>query len=182
MLRRTMLAGLASFTVLGACSSGSGSKGPVSGVQRDVVDVVGRDPELGSFRQWIQAADYADRLKRRGPFTLFAPNDRAIGSLRQGIRGRLLRLENRDMLRAVLDHHVVAGYVTNDQLVMVRRFRTIDGAEVTITRQGEYLRFGTGSLLRTNLAASNGLIHVISEVQFPPNLSPILNKPDFTPK
>lgn len=172
MLRRTMLVGLASFTVLGACSSSGGdSEKPSSRAsQRDLAEAVARQPDFSLLQKWIEAADYTARLKRRGPYTLFAPSDNAMRDIRPTVRTRLMRDEDPELLRAILDHHVVAGRVSLSDMRRQRALRTIDGAEVKITRQGGSLRFGTGNLVGTDIEASNGIIHVIDQVQLPPHL------------
>jgi transforming growth factor-beta-induced protein len=175
MLRRTMLAGLASLTLLGGCSS-SGGSGSRSQLERDVAGTLARDPEFSILAQLIGRAGYTDRLKRRGPFTLFAPTDKAFGDLRPGQRSRLLSSDDRDLLRAVLDHHIVAERVPLGPGTaagpgsVVRSVRTIDGEEVEIGGYGRQRRFGTGTVTRADIAASNGLIHAIDQVQFPPQL------------
>lgn len=169
MLRRTMLAGLASFALAGGCSS-SGGKAQSHPTRLDIADTLARLPEFSLFRQWVVAAGYT-RVKNRGPFTLFAPDDGALGDVRPALRTRLMRPESRDLLRAVIDHHVVARRVAAGELRPRTTLRTIDGGEVRITRQGQSLRFGTGNLTRTNIEASNGLIHAIDQVQFPPDVT-----------
>jgi uncharacterized surface protein with fasciclin (FAS1) repeats len=171
MLRRTMLAGLASLTLVGGCASsgGSGGRTPGGAGERDIVVTLKRDPEFRSLLEWINAADYAPRLRRLAPVTLFAPTEEAFGEIRPGVRGRLLRPETRDLLRAILDRHVVAGRVTRDEMVRERRLRTIDGTEVAITHQGESLRFGSGNLVRLNIGTDIGVIHAIDRVQLPPH-------------
>ena len=173
MLRRTMLAGLASLTVVGACSSSGGSRVPAGPGHRDLADTLAKDRELSRFNQWIVAAEYADLLTRDGPFTLFAPNDSAIAGIRPALQNRLLASRSRDLLRAVLDHHIVRDYVRLDvvQLGVMqgqRSVETLDGAEVPI-RQGPHPRFGTANVVRPNIEAVNGLIHAIDQVLLPPN-------------
>ncbi|HEX6118806.1 MAG TPA: fasciclin domain-containing protein [Dongiaceae bacterium] len=171
MLRRTMLVGLASLTLVGGCSSSGGSASRGVGVgKRDLATTLAADPAFSSLEEWITAAEYAPTLRSGGPLTLFAPNDDAIGGVRQGLRSRLLKPENRDLLRAVLDRHVVPGYFPLEQIKLTRVLRTLDGGEVKITHAGQSLRFGTGNLVRTNIGAGNGLIHAIDQVQFPPGL------------
>jgi uncharacterized surface protein with fasciclin (FAS1) repeats len=80
------------------------------------------------------------------------------------------------LLRAILDHHIVAGRVPLGPGRLagpgskVRAVRTIDGAEMKIGGFGRQLRFGTASVTRTDFSASNGLAHAIDQVQFPPQL------------
>jgi uncharacterized surface protein with fasciclin (FAS1) repeats len=171
MLRRTMLAGLASLTLVGGCASsgGSGGRTPGGPGQRDILVTLRREPDFRTLAEWINAADYAPKLRRLAPVTLFAPNETAFAEIRPGLRGRLLRPENRDLLRAVLDRHVVAGRITRDEMVQKRRLRTIDGGEVAITHQGQSLRFGSGNLVRLNIGTDIGVIHAIDRVQLPPH-------------
>jgi uncharacterized surface protein with fasciclin (FAS1) repeats len=173
MLRRTMLTGLASLTFLAGCSTSDGSRSGFGPGQRDIFDTLAKDPEFSTLVQLIRNARYTDRLKRRGPITLFAPTDTAFGNLRPGQRARLLSSDDRDLLRAVLDHHIVAERVPLGPGAaagpgsVVRAVRTIDGAKVEITGHGRERRFGTAGISRLDIPASNGLIQAIDQVQLP---------------
>jgi uncharacterized surface protein with fasciclin (FAS1) repeats len=157
--------------VVGGCSSSGGTKAaPSHPGQRDLADILARQPELSILQQWITAADYTARLRRRGPYTLFAPNDNALDVIRPGQKMRLMRPESRDLLRAVLDHHLVAGRVSLGELRPRTTLRTIDGGEVQIMGRGRSVRFGTGNLVQPDIEASNGIIHVIDQVQLPQHL------------
>lgn len=172
MRRRDLLVGLVSMALLGGCASGgsSGAKAPATGSgQRDLVFTLERE-QFGKFLQLIRAADYVGKLQGAGPFTLFAPNDSALGEISQGDLARLLRPQNRAKLRALLDRHIVAGHLPRQVLTSTKSLKTIDGSVIALERRGQTLIYGTGNLVRVNIGASNGVIHAIDRVQLPPRL------------
>lgn len=127
----------------------------------------------------LKAAGLVDTLKGPGPFTVFAPTDAAFAKLPAGTLDTLLQPANREQLRAVLTYHVVPGKVTSKELVRMIRS---SGGEVTLTTvQGGVLRArlssngvsisdangGTAMVTKSDLASSNGVIHVTDAVFLP---------------
>lgn len=131
-----------------------------------IVDVAA---EAGQFRTLLTAVERAglgETLSGEGPFTVFAPTDEAFAALPEGTVESLL--EAPDELRAVLTYHVVAGEVTSDRVVELDRAETVNGAHVRIeARDGEVLVNGA-RVVKADVQASNGVIHVIDAVLLPP--------------
>ncbi len=102
---------------------------------------------FGTLAKALTAAGLVETLKGKGPFTVFAPTDAAFAKLPAGTLDNLLKPENKAQLTKVLTYHVVPGSVKAADVVKL----TVDGANVTAT----------------DIAASNGVIHVIDSVILP---------------
>lgn len=158
MIRRTFLALAAatSFLIL-----------PAQAAEKDIVDTA---VDAGSFTTLVaavQAAGLVDTLKGEGPFTVFAPTDAAFAALPAGTVEDLLKPENKDKLVAVLTYHVVPGKVMSTDLSEGMKAKTVQGAEVTITLEGGP-KVNGATISGPDIAASNGVIHVIDAVILPP--------------
>ncbi|GGE22395.1 Uncaracterized surface protein containing fasciclin (FAS1) repeats [Gemmobacter megaterium] len=159
MIRRTFLA-LTASTFLAAPALADGHS-------KDIVDTA---VEAGSFTTLVaavQAAGLVETLKGEGPFTVFAPTDEAFAKLPAGTVDDLLKPENKDKLTAVLTYHVVPGKVMSTDLSNGMTAATVQGAEVTIMTEGG-VKVNEANVVTADIAASNGVIHVIDSVILPP--------------
>jgi len=131
------------------------------------VDLVDTAVAAGSFKTLaaaLQAADLVGTLKGEGPFTVFAPTDEAFAKLPAGTVEALLK--DIPKLRAILTYHVVAGNVSSAQVVKLSSARTLQGQDLAIsTAKG--VKVGPASVIKADIAASNGVIHVIDTVLIP---------------
>jgi uncharacterized surface protein with fasciclin (FAS1) repeats len=121
----------------------------------------------------VGAADLADTLSGEGPFTVFAPTDAAFAALPEGTLESLLQPQNKDQLAGILTYHVVPAEVPAAE-VMPGDVATVNGAEFTVSvEDGDVLiEDGQGNeavVTRTDIEASNGVIHVIDTVLLPPS-------------
>jgi uncharacterized surface protein with fasciclin (FAS1) repeats len=135
----------------------------------DIVDVAAGAGQFGTLLAAAQAAGLVDILQARGPLTVFAPTDAAFDALRPGAVQRLLRPENRAELRRVLSYHVIEGRVLAADLDgRTVRPRTLAGARLSVDgRQG--VSVNNARVITADLAADNGVIHVIDRVLLPPH-------------
>ncbi len=134
-------------------------------------DIVDTAIGAGSFKTLVaavQAAGLVDTLKGAGPFTVFAPTDEAFAKLPAGTVDNLLKPENKDQLAAILTYHVVAGNVKAADVVKLTSAKTVNGAEVKITVSGSSVKVNDSNVVQTDIAATNGTIHVIDAVLLPP--------------
>lgn len=115
----------------------------------------------------VQAAGLADTLAGDGPFTVFAPTDAAFAKLPEGTVESLLKPENRDQLVAILTYHVVAGKVTAADVVKLDDAKTVNGQDVRITVADSAVQVNDANVIKTDIEASNGVIHVIDTVIIP---------------
>ena len=134
---------------------------------KDIVDTAVAAGSFKTLAAALQAAGLVETLKGAGPFTVFAPTDEAFAKLPAGTVEDLLKPENRDKLRAVLTYHVVAGKVTAAQVVKLKNAKTVQGSEVKIMTAGGKVMVDNANVVKTDIAASNGVIHVIDTVIMP---------------
>ena len=133
-------------------------------------DIVATAKAAGSFGTLLKAAEAAglvETLQGDGPFTVFAPTDDAFAALPAGTLDKLLA--DPAALKKVLQYHVVSGKVTADQVVKLTSADTVEGSPVKITvKDGTVYLNDTVKVVTTDIAASNGVIHVIDAVLLPP--------------
>ncbi len=123
----------------------------------------------GSFKTLVtalKAADLVSTLNGTGPFTVFAPTDEAFAKIPKATLDALLA--DKAALKSVLTYHVVAGKVMAADVVKLKSAKTVAGPEVSIdASNGVALNNGT-MVTKADIAASNGVIHVIDTVLMPP--------------
>lgn len=154
-------------------TGGSGGAGATGGAgaaaSKDVVDTAVAAGNFTTLVAAVQAADLTTTLKGPGPFTVFAPTDAAFAKLPAGTVDDLLKPENKAKLQAVLEYHVVSGKVLAADVVKLTKATTLEGADVTITVSGTSVKINDANVIMTDVAASNGVIHVIDAVLLPPS-------------
>ena len=133
----------------------------------DLVDTAVAAGQFKTLAAAVTAAGLVDTLKGPGPFTVFAPTDEAFAKLPAGTVEMLLKPENKDKLVAVLTYHVVPGKVMSTDLTEGMMAKTVQGGEVTITLEGGPKVNGS-VISGPDIAATNGVIHVIDSVILPP--------------
>jgi uncharacterized surface protein with fasciclin (FAS1) repeats len=133
----------------------------------DIVDTAVGAGQFNTLAAALTAAGLVDTLKGDGPFTVFAPTDAAFAKLPEGTVENLLKPENRDQLVAVLTYHVVPGKVYAADVVKLTGATTVNGSNVTIAVVDGGVRIDNANVVTTDIAASNGVIHVIDAVILP---------------
>lgn len=124
----------------------------------------------GSFKTLVaavQAAGLVDTLNGTGPFTVFAPTDEAFAKLPAGTLEMLLKPENKAKLAAILTYHVVPGAVKAADVVKLKNAGTVNGQRVDIKVDGAKVTVDGAKVVTTDIACSNGVIHVIDTVILP---------------
>lgn len=160
-----LLAGLAvlAVTLLG----GSTLAGSCGSSTPDIVDTAAQAGSFDTLLAAATAAGLVDALRGDGPLTVFAPTDDAFAKLARGTVESLLEPENRERLAAILTYHVAPGELTADKVVELDRIRTLNGQRPAVTVQGSDVMVGAARVIKTDIAASNGVIHVIDTVLLP---------------
>ena len=134
-------------------------------------DIVATAKAAGSFGTLLRAAAAAglvETLQGAGPLTVFAPTDEAFAALPAGTLDKLLA--DPAALKKVLLYHVVAGAVTADQVVGLTSATSVEGAPIAITvKDGKVYLNDAAQVVATDIAATNGVIHVIDHVILPPS-------------
>ena len=133
----------------------------------DIVDTAVAAGSFNTLAKALQAADLVDTLKGKGPFTVFAPTDEAFAKLPQGTLADLLKPENKAKLRRILTYHVVSGRVTAGDVVKLKSAKAVSGDAIEITSNGGTVTVDDAKVVKTDINASNGVIHVIDSVMLP---------------
>ena len=157
MIRRTFLA----LTTAAAFAM------PAYAQDMDIVDTAVANGSFTTLAAALTAAGLVETLKGEGPFTVFAPTDAAFAALPAGTVEDLLKPENKDQLVAVLTYHVVPGAVMSTDLTEGMTAATVNGKDITITLEGGP-KVNGAVISAPDVAASNGVIHVIDSVILPP--------------
>lgn len=159
MLRKFLMGAAATTMLAGAAMAQDATS--------DIVDTAVAAGDFTTLVAAVQAAGLVDTLKGEGPFTAFAPTDAAFAALPEGTVDTLLKPENKDQLVSILTYHVVPGAVMSSDLTEGMSAATVQGGEVTFTLDGG-AKVNDANITTADIAASNGVIHVIDAVIMPP--------------
>jgi len=133
--------------------------------QMDVVDTAVAAGSFTTLAKALQVAGLVDALKGAGPFTVFAPTDEAFAKLPAGALQSLL--DNPERLKQVLLYHVVSGRVLAKDVVKINSAKTLQGSSVSIQANRSGVMIDGANVIKTDVLASNGVIHVIDSVIIP---------------
>jgi uncharacterized surface protein with fasciclin (FAS1) repeats len=135
--------------------------------QKDVVKVAVGSPDHTTLVAALKAAEYVDVLSNAGPFTVFAPTDEAFKKLPPGTVEDLVKPENKDKLRTILEYHVYVGGMKTEMMRDGQTIGQASGHNATIkVENGKYMI--NGANIVASVPASNGIIHVVDAVLLPP--------------
>lgn len=132
----------------------------------DIVAVASGAGIFNTLVAAVKAAGLVETLQSPGPFTVFAPTDEAFSKLPKGTVEDLLKPENKDKLVAILTYHVLAGKVMA-AAVKTMKAKTVNGKELDVKVAGGVVTVNNAKVIKTDVAASNGVIHVIDTVVLP---------------
>ena len=134
----------------------------------DIVDAAVSAGQFKTLVAAVTAAGLVDTLKGTGPFTVFAPNDEAFAKLPEGTVESLLKPENKSKLVAILTYHVIPGKVMSGDIAGKKlSVATVQGGQVSVNAMSGVMINGA-NVVTADIAASNGVIHVIDKVILPP--------------
>ena len=150
-LARTLLATVTAFAMAGAAQA------------KDIVDTAVAAGNFKTLATALQAAGLVETLKGKGPFTVFAPTDEAFAKVPKDQLDALLK--DKAKLTAVLTYHVVPGKVLAKD-VKAGKVKTVQGGELTVSTTGG-VKVDNANVVKTDIVASNGVIHVIDSVVLP---------------
>lgn len=149
----------------GTCFAGDTC--PSAEKKSDIVDTAVAAGQFKTLTAAVGAAGLAKALKSKGPFTVFAPTDEAFAKLPKGTVETLLKPENKAKLAAILKYHVVPGKVTAAKVVKLKHAQTLKGSSVQIRAKKGTVMIDNAKVVKTDIACSNGVIHVIDTVILP---------------
>jgi uncharacterized surface protein with fasciclin (FAS1) repeats len=180
MKTRTLAVALAATTLLlAACGSSSSTAATTAAPTTaaattapaapagDIVAVAAGNPDFSTLVAAVKAAGLVETLQGAGPFTVFAPTNEAFAKLPAGLVDKLLLPANKDILVKILTYHVLAGNVMAAD-VKPGDVKSVEGSPIAIAIDGSTVTLNkTTKVTATDVAASNGVIHVIDSVLVP---------------
>ncbi|MGD9216365.1 MAG: fasciclin domain-containing protein [Desulfobacteraceae bacterium] len=146
---------------------GKNDKSAGTMMEKDIVDTAISAGQFNTLVQAVQAADLVDTLKGTGPFTVFAPTDEAFSKLPDGTLNDLLKPENKTKLQSILTYHVVAGNVGSTDAAKLTSAKTVNGESFSIRSGSNGLMVDEATVIKADIKAGNGIIHVIDRVILP---------------
>ncbi|MFL0163381.1 fasciclin domain-containing protein [Aquirufa salirivi] len=147
--------------------------------QKTIVDIAVGSKDHSTLVAALKAADLVSTLQSAGPFTVFAPTNAAFAKLPAGTVDNLLKAENKATLAKILTYHVIAGNFTAASVLKAisdakgkLSLKTVSGANLLASlKDGKVIltdeKGGISTIVATDLAAGNGVIHVIDTVVLP---------------
>lgn len=144
---------------------GMGQKDKAAASEKDIVDTAVSAGNFTKLVEAVKAAGLVEILRGEGPFTVFAPTDEAFAKLPAGTLDALL--EDKEKLTAVLTYHVVPGSLRAASVANRDSVETVQGQPLTVTADDAGVRVDEATVTKTDIVASNGVIHVIDSVVLP---------------
>jgi uncharacterized surface protein with fasciclin (FAS1) repeats len=145
---------------------------PILYLGKIMPDIVDTAMSAGTFSTLVNAITVAGldtALKSPGPFTVFAPSDDAFAKLPSGTVESLI--EDIPTLRKILEYHVVAGKVTASEVTKLDKATTVEGGDIPINSSNGSVKVGEAQVVKADVEADNGVIHVIDSVLLPKSVS-----------
>jgi uncharacterized surface protein with fasciclin (FAS1) repeats len=144
--------------------------GPASGAKstkkQSIADIASGSKQFETLTSLLAQADLVETLDGKGRFTVFAPTDAAFAKVPKSTLDALAA--DPEQLKAVLLYHVADGRLTARKVVKRKSIRTLNGARVKVRVTKKGVRINNAKVTKTDIRASNGVIHVIDTVLLPP--------------
>lgn len=134
--------------------------------KKTVVQIAATNGSFKTLTAALKAAGLTETLSGPGPFTVFAPTDAAFAALPKGTVEKLLLPQNKAMLVKILTYHVVAGDVLSTNL-KTGKVKTVEGSSVKVKVSAMGVMVNNAKVVKADIKASNGVIHVIDKVLMP---------------
>jgi uncharacterized surface protein with fasciclin (FAS1) repeats len=157
LLAVTFLSAL--MTVTGSAMAADAST-PVS-----VAATAAQTAELSTFNKLVQQAGLSATLEAAGPVTVFAPTDEAFKAVPAATLDKLSK--DPELLKSVLTYHVVPGAIKSASIRENTTLTTLNGAQMTVSKAGDYVTVDNGLVTKADVVASNGVVHLIDRVLMP---------------
>ena len=152
-------------------NSSASSAPAASPSSQNIVQIASSNPDFSTLVTAVKDAGLASTLSGPGPYTVFAPTNEAFAKLPAGTLDTLLKPENKDKLAAILTYHVVSGAVYSKD-IKPGSVMTVDGAKIALAEDMGSVSITDAmgrqaKVVKADIAASNGVIHVIDTVLLP---------------
>lgn len=167
LLTLLTVAALAAGSVAHAGKPATGANASAS--PGNIVQVARAAGSFNTLLKAVEAAGLTGALsgQGKGPLTVFAPTDEAFAKLPAGTLENLLKPENKDKLRRILTYHVVAGEVQAADVVKLQSAKAVSGDTIAVHVKDGKVHVDNANVIKTDIKASNGVIHVIDAVILP---------------
>ncbi len=133
-----------------------------------MADLIETAVNAGNFQtlvKAVEATDLGETLRSAGPFTIFAPTDDAFAQISEETSNSLL--QNSSKLKRIVAYHVAFGDVRSDDLAQINEAETFEGSVLAIESVDGKIKVNDATVLKSNILADNGVIHVIDKVLIP---------------
>ncbi|MEP6737451.1 MAG: fasciclin domain-containing protein [Chryseolinea sp.] len=130
--------------------------------QKNIVQVAISSPDHTTLVAALKAATYVDALSNAGPFTVFAPTDAAFKKLPEGTLEDLLKPENKDKLRNILEYHVYVGVIRENMIRDGMILNQVNGSNITLNKAGDKVMANKANVIGV-MPGTNGIIYVIDQ-------------------
>ena len=140
-----------------------------AGPEKNIVDTAAGAGSFKTLVAAVKAAGLVDTLEGTGPFTVLAPTDEAFAKLPAGTVESLLKPENKEKLIAILTYHVIPAKAMAADVVKLngKTVKTVEGSSIKIAVKGGSVYADKAKVVTTDIACTNGVIHVIDTVIMP---------------
>jgi len=143
------------------------ASGSAFAFEKNIVDTAVEAGKFKTLAAALGAAGLVDAVTGPAPFTVFAPSDEAFAKLPKGTVETLLKPENKDKLKAILTYHVVPGKVMAKDVLGVKGAKSLNGQRIDVKVDGGKVMVDGAQVVTTDIACTNGVIHVIDSVILP---------------
>ncbi len=165
-MKRTAIAILVVSALMTAGSTSAATTKKAAAPQKNIVQTAVAAGQFKTLVSLVKQAGLAGALSRPGALTVFAPTDAAFAKVPKATLAALAK--NKAALKAVLLYHVVKGKVTAAQASTLTSATTLEGAALPLRTSGGSVYVGGAQVIKADVMASNGVIHVINKVLLPP--------------
>ena len=166
-MKRAFVTAAASLALLAATSgAATAATATHAKTKANIVQTAVGAGQFKTLVALVKQAGLVGALSGKGPLTVFAPTDAAFAKVPKATLTALGK--DKAKLKAVLLYHVVKGKVTAAQVVKLTSAKTLEGSTVAIKVSGGKVFVGGAQVIKADVAASNGVIHVIDKVLIPP--------------
>jgi uncharacterized surface protein with fasciclin (FAS1) repeats len=136
----------------------------------NIVVTAGKNSNLSTFVKAVKAAGLTSDLEKPGPFTVFAPDNAAFAKVPKATMDSLMKPANKAKLRDLLLSHVIKGKMSSAEIMKMKSpgmVATLQGMKIKITHSKAGVMVGKAKVVKSDIMASNGVIHVIDTVMMP---------------
>jgi len=139
--------------------------GSAAAANKNIVQVAASSKQLSTLVTLVKSAGLVNALSGKTKLTVFAPTNAAFAKVPKATLAKLGK--NKALLVKVLEYHVLPGVVPASKVVMLRSAKTLEGARVRFSVYGRHAYVNNAEIIKTNIPASNGLVHLINRVLIP---------------